>query len=634
MKITDVNIPNDKCIKNGLDDIVMDHLQQVVLVVGKNGSGKSRLLSKIKTAVEQQVLPSEIRDLQLAIANNEGIISTFDSEILKFQDPTFMQHIVEPQRTQEIESRKQNRVNAQQNIDNWKNRLASSFIKYDGDIAKRNIIYFLPKKLDLRDPRSLTPIDIENRANNVINTIDVDQLNEYSLSRIQDLHTQYWNATHQDTRLSHEKIEEITNSYLELQKLTKELLGVEFGSDERNHATLFDLPIGISQLSDGQKILLQLTVAIHAHNLKLSETILILDEPENHLHPAAIIEIIEKLQQTISHGQIWIATHSISIIAHFSEEASLYYLDNGKTHKAGAGKTIVLESLLGGEDHIRRQAAFLEEPLTHEMNTYSAQCLLPPAAVTTGPSDPQMRQIRDVLYRFPEEVIKVLDFGAGKGRLITNLLEATEDITNLRTKLNYIAMDCDSENRLECEGEIGRVYGDANNRWFKTYQDLISRHNKGSFDVVVLTNVLHEISPKNWLDLFGVTGELTELLDDNGQLLLVEDQRIPLGEAAHEFGFIVLDTIAIKDLFKISGDDSQIIQASERDGRLKAHLIPKSYLARCDHDSVQRALHSHCSHSKLEIETLRARRDKKQARLFAFWIHQYANTKLALETRI
>ncbi|OIQ65041.1 methyltransferase domain protein [mine drainage metagenome] len=267
------------------------------------------------------------------------------------------------------------------------------------------------------------------------------------------------------------------------------------------------------------------------------------------------------------------------------------------------------------------------------MNIYSAQCLLPPAVVTTGPSDPQMRQIRDVLYGFPERTIKILDFGAGKGRLITNLLEAATSITSLSTNLDYIALDCDSENRIECEAQIARVYGDVKHRWFKTSQSLIERHNKGSFDVIVITNVLHEISPKYWLKLFGSTGELTELLADKGQLLLVEDQRIPIGETAHEFGFIVLDTVAIKDLFMISGNDEQIIQASERDGRLKAHLIPKSYLARCDKNSVQKALESHCQHSKSEIEMLRAQRDKNKARLFAFWVHQYANAKLALEAR-
>lgn len=634
MKIESIYIPKDKCLNNGLDDISMDNLQQIIMVVGRNGAGKSRLLSKVKIAVEQQVLPSEITLIKRSIEDYESQIAQLNLQIQQFQNPSLMQQIVEPQRSREIDDRKRNVDNYQRSIDQLKDRLDSSFISYKGDISKRNVIYFLPKNLTLVDPRNLTPTDVENRANNVINTIGIDPLSESSLSRIQDLHTQYWNATHQNTKLSPQKIKDITDSYLELQKIIKELLGVELGNDERNHATLFDFPIGISQLSDGQKVLLQLAVAIHAHNLKLSETILLLDEPENHLHPAAIIDVIEKLKLTIPQGQIWIATHSISIIAHFSNESSLYFIEAGRTTKAGLGKTIVLESLLGGDDRIRRQAEFLEEPVTHAMNTYSAQCLLPPTVLMTGPLDPQMRQIREVLHALPGKKIRILDFGAGKGRLITNFVETATDIEILRSSLDYIALDCDSSNKRECEAQISRVYGNATDRWFDKFHDLVVKHNKGSFDIVAMTNVLHEISPKEWLKYFGRTGEVTELLSDTGQLLLVEDQRIPVGETAHEFGFIVLDTGAIKDLCKITGQDAQIVQSSERNGRLKAHLIPKVYLSRCDRDSVQKALESHCLHSKAEIELLRTRKDRSQARLFAFWVHQYANSKLALDANI
>lgn len=631
MKITNLNILKNEVVKNDLDDIVMEHLHQVVLVVGKNGAGKTRLLEKVKNAVEQQILPSEKNKLEQKISEYEEQISKWNLEISRYQDPNYNKHIVDQKRTDQIENFKTNCIQFKGQIDQWKKQLGTSFITYVGDLTLRNVLHFVPKGLKLVDPRNLKKVEVENYAKNLISSNNINNLHDWSLSRIQDLSTQYWNATHPTSKTPTEKKNEIIRSYTELQKLSKELLGVEFGNDEQNNATLFNFPIGDSKLSDGQKVLLQLVVAIHAHGLKLSETILLLDEPENHLHPAAIIEVIEKLKHSIPHGQIWIATHSISILAHFSEEASIYYLEGGKTSKAGSGKTNVLQSLLGDEERVRRQAEFLEEPVTHAMNVYSAQCLLPPEVVITEATDPQMKQIRNALFDIPSKKIKVLDFGAGKGRLITNLIETTADIDNLRKSLDYVALDCDLGNRLECEKQINRIYNNNSHCWFQKYQDLLVHHNKGGFDVIVMTNVLHEINPKDWLNYFGPSGQLTELLKDNGQLLLVEDQRIPVGEAAHEFGFIVIDTGALKDLCKISGNDKQIIIASERDGRLKAHLIPKTSLMKVDKNSIQKALETHSQHSKNEIEILRSQKDKSKSRSFAFWMHQYANTKLALE---
>lgn len=47
MRITQVNIPNINEPNNGLEDIYMNHLEQIVLLTGKNGSGKTRILDKI-----------------------------------------------------------------------------------------------------------------------------------------------------------------------------------------------------------------------------------------------------------------------------------------------------------------------------------------------------------------------------------------------------------------------------------------------------------------------------------------------------------------------------------------------------------------------------------------------------------
>jgi predicted ATPase len=78
---------------------------------------------------------------------------------------------------------------------------------------------------------------------------------------------------------------------------------------------LFGFPLGQSNLSDGQKILLQLCLAIHCQQESLEDLVLFLDEPENHLHPSVIIETIERIKEEVSNGQIWISTHSIPLLS-------------------------------------------------------------------------------------------------------------------------------------------------------------------------------------------------------------------------------------------------------------------------------------------------------------------------------
>jgi hypothetical protein len=88
----------------------------------------------------------------------------------------------------------------------------------------------------------------------------------------------------------------------------------------------------------------------------------------------------------------------------------------------------------------------------------------------------------------------------------------------------------------------------------------------------------------------------------------------------------------LKELFNVSGGDSEIVSSNERGGRLKAHLIPRSFVARCDIPSIQRSLRAHTNHAKNEISRLRESRDPKDGRLFAFWINQFANASMSIDS--
>ena len=63
MKIKKINIPEDITSSIGLAQIQMDRLKDIVLIAGKNGSGKSRLLNLIKDNLIN--IPNSTRQIEL-----------------------------------------------------------------------------------------------------------------------------------------------------------------------------------------------------------------------------------------------------------------------------------------------------------------------------------------------------------------------------------------------------------------------------------------------------------------------------------------------------------------------------------------------------------------------------------------
>ncbi len=179
---------------------------------------------------------------------------------------------------------------------------------------------------------------------------------------------------------------------------------------------------------------------------------------------------------------------------------------------------------------------------------------------------------------------------------------------------------------------IRRAYNDSKTRWFTNRQYLAESHSSAPFDRVVLCNVLHEIDPDHWVDLFNSTSMIAECLSAAGFVLLIEDYLMPKGEYAHPFGFIVLETEPLQKLFGSRNGAEQIRVYSERDGRIKGHFIPKSLLSNVSADTVREALVFAQRHAKEQIQALRCKpaSDFKAGKAHGFWFQQYANVTLAL----
>jgi predicted ATPase/SAM-dependent methyltransferase len=503
---------------------------------------------------------------------------------------------------------------------------------FELDISDSSLspVFFVPKNLTLTDPEQITEGSITQFAIQATHP-GMDQIANSMVSYIKSIQNEWWDINHQwNDEVS--AIRDVKNSnYKSLCEIISTVLG-ESLKRVGGKPVLFDKPIAQALLSEGQKLLLQWCTALHAQGSKLSELILLMDEPENHIHPEAMISTIDRIIEANNKGQIWIATHSVPLIAaiykKYAADVSLYFMDNGAISYASEKPEKVLNSLMGGEQNIEALREFIDLPEIFATNRFAAQCLLPPDVNSASPKIDSQVQIIDEDVSETLTKIKMLDFGCGKGRILESLFAIYGP--DLQDKLDYIGWDDSKENREQCQQVIGKTYQDITNRWFDDRQLLTENHPQQSFDRIVLCNVLHEINPKDWCSLFDDTSIINQNLADSGKLLIIEDYLMPKGEYAHPFGFIVLDTESLRALFLSETFEVK----SKQNGRVRGHFIPKKLIANVTQHTIKAALKLAQRNAKENIKELRKpnnNHDFKSGREHGFWVQQYANTTLALE---
>lgn len=608
--------PTSEVKVDGLLEINLPRLGRFVALAGKNGSGKSRILNKLEWYVSARVneLPQVVgRQVQIA---------TLENNILN--NPNHPA------------------------IESWKNAIESEHqhlaltlerVVAFPDAPAFKAIRFVPKHLGLQDPRQLNSSQLIGTAEQAKN-LGTDNIANTCLAYITRIQTQWWHTSHQGYAGSDETKAIALTEYQKLKDLIQQMLSTELTQNTDGIAMLFDKPISDAVLSDGQKIILQLCVALHAQKSGLDNTVFILDEPENHLHPSAAIDLLKRLYDVSSSSQIWIATHSIPLLAYIAniEPMSLWYVNEGAVTNAGKNPQIVLESLLGDEERIGQLNNFTGLPAQLAALNFASECLLPPQVVAYGNDDPQIKQIQAVINNLRGEAsLAVLDYGAGKGRLLQGLAASLENSGSLiSSSLDYYAYDEYETDQSTCANLISSIYDDGKLRCFNSADHFHSNKSDGSISLVVLCNVLHEIPANKWLTLFNESTLISRSLKDDGHLLIVEDQRIPIGEKAHEYGFLVLDTAQLRTLFGVADDDvlaKRFTSSDYRgDGRLKAHLIHKSLLSRVTVKTRSTAIEQLKIAAKVEIKKLQDKDPTyKNGQTYGFWTQQFANASLVLD---
>lgn len=615
MLITKFVAPTDELADVGLQAINMDRLGKFVALTGKNGAGKSRVLTKLGHYIERRngIFP-RIHQVQENIENHKIAIKMHP-----------------PENPNQADWVRGLNTNQQQLI------LATERVFSSNSIL--GVLPFVPKHLNLDDPRSFNRSQLQNQAELAKNP-GLNNFQHLCFAHVEKTLERYWNASHQDAAQEQSELDLAKASYTKLTNLIQQLLKTKLGRSIDGDSTLFNKPLAQANLSDGQKVLIQLAVALHAQNGKLDDTVFLLDEPENHLHPSALIEFLDTLEEVAPNAQFWIATHSVPLLAHIAnkEPMSIWYVEDGAVSNTGSKPEKVLHGLLGNDAQIANLNNFSSLPAQYAALTFAAESLFPPKTVGGGKGDPQVAQIGEMLSFDESKPIAVLDYGAGKSRLLAGLDSiAKEQGKELKNCLDYYAFDTSNADKPDSEATISAVYGSSDNKHFLNEEGYFSNKDDRVIDVVVMCNVLHEISASQWLKLFSDKSLINRALKDNGTLLVVEDQRIPTGEKAHEFGFLVFDTAHLKTLFSIKEEDisSGLFRSQDHrsDGRLKAHWIDKSLLGRITSKTRKQAIEELIETAKTQIDQLRkATPDYKVGQLHGFWSQQLANAILVNET--
>jgi predicted ATP-binding protein involved in virulence len=141
---------------------------------------------------------------------------------------------------------------------------------------------------------------------------------------------------------SHEEVQSRNIKLFNLLKdVVKEIMNkkLDYYTDEHLTpiVTLDKRILNPSELSDGEKellayctfLVLQRQDEIGNKTLSLKNKILLLDELELFLHPKAQIDLINGLRNLVGeNGQIWLATHSLSILSVLDRD-EIWLMDNG-----------------------------------------------------------------------------------------------------------------------------------------------------------------------------------------------------------------------------------------------------------------------------------------------------------------
>jgi predicted ATPase len=308
MKIESVEIKNYPPIKN----LKIENLGDIVIIAGVNGSGKTRL----KDAISKTLQGQGFAGLSLR-ATREEEIKRFSGSVISVKQGETNSIL-----TNYISSRRFG-----------KSEYVGSFVQID---SQRNIATtkYSPVSSIVSDPDEKETVssfyhqDFSARWQNFINYIH-NKVAAYDANLAKEVkkgsaHSKEILKTHPNPLEKYKKLFANLLTGKELQDINPVSPGQFHYKDINNSVLPF------SSLSSGEQEVVKVVFDLARKDIKHS--IIVVDEPELHLHPALTFRLIETLKLIGSHtNQFIFLTHSADLISTYYSTGNVYFIDDSQS---------------------------------------------------------------------------------------------------------------------------------------------------------------------------------------------------------------------------------------------------------------------------------------------------------------
>lgn len=373
----------------------------------------------------------------------------------------------------------------------------------------------------------------------------------------------------------------------------------------------------LNRMSPGERVLLYMSIFIAIQRKYKKRQVIILDEPESHLHPKALISFINLLKEQIKDNDVvcWIATHSLFLIPEFEFKNIVCIKNSQIQNRTSQLYHNLFSDMLGDEDG--KVKTFFSSLPYWQYSDFICECFTPPTVIeTVNPEDEQVKLFKEYLNGNEKKAFRVLDWGGGSGRLGSSLEAACSE---KRNDFCYEIYDPDPVYR-----------GDK----FKVYENL--NDIEGPYDCIVMMNVLHEIDPLKWYDLFS---NIHHFLKEDAYLFFVEVKTLSQGEMPIKEGYFVLGKSELEILFQNKElPDFTLKDNAKKEQKSSCILIPQKSLLNISENTILATIRHLRNRMLAEIKKYRNtdKTDKLIAggaigRKYAFLLQQHMNATLFIE---
>lgn len=291
------------------------------------------------------------------------------------------------------------------------------------------------------------------------------------------------------------------------------------------------------EISPGELMLFYLALFVSfVETVSDKKIVIIMDEPEQHIHLQKQLLVIKQLLESEKITDMWIASHSILLLPLFDFE-SIVLLDNSRIVKRNSHLyESAFQSLVGLENHnIFEFVTYINYWKYYRFisECFTSSKVIPFSKASDEQFKKTLRRIRD---RRSTRPLNILDYGAGKCRLWECMKEEFEGTGNLAKLVDYFAYEPKPDGDFVPDKRIHFITD------LKKLEKLAMK-----FDVVILMNVLHEISIFEWRQTFDC---IFNCLAQDGVLLLLEVEQLVQGEQpCVDNGYLVLGDEQVRILF-------------------------------------------------------------------------------------